>query len=118
MPSIALIIKHTTQPGKRDDVRRVWERYMAQAIAANPGHIAYFYCYGDADPDAIYAFQEYASAEASQAFLKTDSYSDYLQDVEPLLHGPPEVTTLTVMWSKLPVLPTEVAGDVDVHEGR
>jgi quinol monooxygenase YgiN len=100
MASFALIIKHTTQPGRRDDVRKVLEKHMAPAVAANPGHTAYFYCLDNADPNAIYAFQQYASFEASQAFLKTASYAAYLKDVEPLLSGPPEVKALTPVWSK------------------
>jgi quinol monooxygenase YgiN len=100
MTSLALIIKHKTQPGKRDEVRQVWERHMAPAVSANPGHLAYFYCFDNADPDAIVAFQRYASAEAAGDFLKTDSYAAYLQEVEPLLSGPPQVTALTPMWSK------------------
>lgn len=100
MTSFALIIKHKTQPGKRDEVRKVWETHMAPAISANPGHIAYFYCFDTSDLDSIYAFQQYASAEASQDFLKTESYAAYLKEVEPLLSGPPQVTALTPMWSK------------------
>lgn len=100
MTSFALIIKHKTRPGKREEVRRVWERHMAPAISANPGHTAYFYCFDDNDPDSIYAFQQYASAEASREFLKTDSYAAYLKDVEPLLAGPAQVTALTPIWSK------------------
>ena len=100
MASFALIVKHKTQPGKRDEVRKVWERHMASAISANPGHTAYFYCFDNADPDSIYAFQEYASEEASHGFVKTNSYAAYLKGVEPLLSGPPQVTALTPMWSK------------------
>lgn len=100
MTSLALIIKHKTQPGKRDEVRKVWERHMAPAVSANSGHLAYFYCFDNADPDAILAFQQYVSAEAAGEFLKTDDYAAYLQEVEPLLAGPPHVTTLTPMWSK------------------
>jgi quinol monooxygenase YgiN len=100
MTSLALIIKPKTQPGKRDEVRKVWERHMAPAVSANPGHIAYFYCFDNADPDAIVAFQQYVSAEAAGEFLKTDSYAAYLQEVEPLLSGPPQVTALTPVWSK------------------
>ena len=100
MTSVALIVKHRTQPGKRDEVRAVWERHMAPAIAANPGHTAYFYCFDNADPDSIYAFQQCTNAEEAAAFLKTDAYAAYLNDVEPLLSGPPEVTPLTTTWSK------------------
>ena len=100
MTSFALIVKHRTQPGKRDEVRAVWERHMAPAIAVNPGHSAYFYCFDNADPDSISAFQQYTNAEEAAAFLKTDAYAAYLNEVEPLLSGPPEVTPLTTTWSK------------------
>jgi quinol monooxygenase YgiN len=100
MAQTALFVRHKTLPGKRDQVRSVWERHMAPAIAANPGHTAYFYCFDDADPDAICAFQQYASAQAARDFLQTPSYAAYLKDVEPLLSGPPQVTTLTPVWSK------------------
>ena len=101
MTTFALIIKHKTQPGKRDEVRKIWEKHMAPAIASNPDHIVYFYCYDNADHDSICAFQQYSSVEASQDFLKTSTYAAYLKDVEPLLAEPPQVTDLTNMWSKV-----------------
>ncbi|KRA39252.1 MULTISPECIES: putative quinol monooxygenase [unclassified Nocardioides] len=103
MTQLALIIRHQTQPGRRDDVQKVWEAHMAPAVADNPGHVAYFYCFDNTDPDAISAFQVYDSAESSQRFLETDAYAAYLRAVEPLLSGPPQVTALTPMWAKGPV---------------
>ena len=100
MTQLALIIKHKTQPGKRDEIRSVWERHMAPTVSSNPGHVAYFYCFDNADPDAISAFQVYESSEASQEFLTTDGYAAYLKDVESLLSGPPEVVALTPIWTK------------------
>ncbi len=89
MTPFALIIKHRMQPGKRDAVRKVWEKHMAPAITAHPGHTAYFYCIDNNDPDSIYAFQQYLCMEASQELLQTRSYAAYLKEVEPLLAGPP-----------------------------
>lgn len=100
MNSFALIVRHRTQPGKRDQVRRLWEKHMAPAISAHPDHTAYFYCFDNVDSDSIAAFQQYANEEASQAFLKTDSYAAYLKDVQPLLSAPPQVTALKPVWSK------------------
>ncbi len=100
MSSIALIVKHKTQPGKREEVRKVWEKHMAPAIAANPGHTAYFYCFDNSDSDSITAFQQYSSVEASQDFLKTSSYAAYLDEVDSFLCEPPQVTALTPVWSK------------------
>lgn len=100
MKPYALSIKHKALPGKRDEVWKVWEKHMAPAIAANPGHTDYFYCFDNADPDSIHAFQQYRSQEASQEFLKTESYAAYLKESEPLLAGPPHVTVLIPKWSK------------------
>lgn len=100
MPQLALFIRHKTLPGRREEVAAVWERHMPPAIAANAGHLAYFYCFANSDPDSICAFQQYASADAAEAFLKTTAYQAYLREVEPLLSGPPEVTALTPQWSK------------------
>ena len=100
MSNLALIIKHKTQPGKRDEVRKVWEKHMAPAVSGNPGHTSYFYCFDNSDVDSISAFQVYESTEASQEFLKTESYLAYLKEVEPLLSGPPQVTALTPVWIK------------------
>lgn len=96
----ALIIKHKTLPGKRAEVHAVWLRHMAPAVQENPEHLAYFYCFDDADPDTICAFQQYSTAEAATAFLSTQRYAAYLGEVEPLLSGPPQVTRLTPKWTK------------------
>jgi len=69
--------------------------------SSNPGHTAYFYCFNNADPDSMCAFQQYSSVEASQEFLQTSSRAAYLKEVEPLLVGPPQVTALTTLWSKV-----------------
>lgn len=100
MNQLALIIRHQTRPGLRDDVRKVWEAHMAPAVNANPGHLAYFYCFDEADPDSISAFQVYDSIESSRQFLETDAYAGYLRAVEPLLSGPPQVSPLTPVWAK------------------
>lgn len=100
MTQLAVTIRHQTLPGRRDDVRQVWEAHMAPAISSNPGHLAYYYCFDNNDPDAVVAFQVYDSVESSQAFLQTDAYAAYLAEVEPLLTGPPQVTALSPVFVK------------------
>jgi quinol monooxygenase YgiN len=80
MTTLALIIKHKTQPGKREEVRKVWEKHLAPAIAFNRGHTDYFYCFDNTDPNSICAFQLYSSVEASQDLLNTSSYAAYLKE--------------------------------------
>jgi quinol monooxygenase YgiN len=99
MSQQAVFIRHRTKPGQRAAVQKVWQRNMQPAIAANPGHIAYSYCFG-ADPDVICAFQQYRDADAARAFLQTPAYAAYLKEVEPLLLGEPEIDILDIQWSK------------------
>jgi len=100
MSTVALFIKHTAIPGQRDAVMRVWERHMRPAIARNEAHEAYYYCYSESDPDAIYVYQQYSDKSAAEAFLKLPHYATYLREVELLLAGPPEVAAATPMWTK------------------
>ena len=46
------------------------------------------------------AFQVYGSVEAANAFLKSQSYRDYEQEVARLLEGPPTVEVLQPQWIK------------------
>ncbi len=100
MSKVALFIKHKSLPGKRDQVRSVWERHMQPRIARNKAHEAYFYCYDDNDADSIWVYQQYSDRESSQAFLETPGYADYLKEVEPLLVGTPEIAAATPVWVK------------------
>ena len=100
MSKVALFIKHKSLPGKRDEVRRVWERHMQPQIAQNKAHQAYFYCYDDNDPDSICVYQQYSDHESSQAFLKNPSYAVYLKESRLLLAGEPEITAATPVWIK------------------
>lgn len=100
MQPVALLVTHRTQPGQRDAVRAVWQQHMPPAVADNPGHLAYHYCFDTADQDAIHAFQQYRSAEDAAAFLQTSAYQAYQRDVTPLLAGPPVITQLTPIWTK------------------
>lgn len=100
MAPTALFITHRARRGQRAAVHAVWQKHMAPAITSNPGHDAYVYCLDASDPDVICAFQQYRSPEAAAAFLETEAYRAYEQEVAPLLVGPPEVKRLTPVWVK------------------
>lgn len=100
MPKTALFITHHIKPGQRDAVRAVWDKHMAPAITANPGHEFYVYCLDPSVPDTICAFQQYRTPEDAAAFVTTDAYRAYESEVAGLLVGPPEVKRLIPVWSK------------------
>jgi len=97
---VAVLVTHRTRAGQRAAVRAVWEKHMAPAVTANPGHLAYTYCFDDADPDVICAFQIYRDVDEATAFQHTCAYAAYEAAVAPLLTGAPSVQRLTPVWAK------------------
>jgi quinol monooxygenase YgiN len=96
----AVFITHRVRSGARDAVKAVWLAHMAPAVAANDGHIAYYYCYDAQDGDILRVFQLYRDAAAAAEFLTIPAYQAYLAEVEPLLLGPPEVHAALPQWQK------------------
>jgi len=100
--AIALFIRHQALPGKRDEVRQVWEKFVKPRANANPAHQAYFYCYDESDADVIMVYQQYPDATSASEFMKGSWYSDYLNEVGQFIAMPPHVTTAKVIWAKGP----------------
>lgn len=100
MSKTALFIRHQAQPGKRDDVRRVWEKFIKPRAEANPDHEAYFFCYDNADADVICVFQLYKSQAAMEDFLKGEWYAEYLREVGEFVATPPQITPADLIWAK------------------
>ncbi len=100
MGNRALFIRHTAKPGRRDDLRRVWEKYVRDYVAGSDRQPAYFYCYDDSDPDAIVVFQLHADADSGDEFMRQPWYGDYQRETAELLAKPSEFRTATPQWVK------------------
>jgi quinol monooxygenase YgiN len=66
----AFYVRHKARPGKRDDLRKVWEKYARDYIATAAVQLAYFYCTDDKDPDVIVAFQLCTDRAGVDDFVK------------------------------------------------
>lgn len=93
-------MRHRTKPGRRDDFRRVWEKYVQPRAAANPGHLAYYFCFDAADPDVVCVFQLYASEEAMKDFLAGSWYAEYPAEVTALVAEAPQLNPASLVWRK------------------
>ena len=71
MSQVALFIRHKANPGRREEVQAIWEKWVKPRAAANPDHLQYYFCFDDEDPDSICVFQLFADAEAPRACSKT-----------------------------------------------
>ncbi len=96
----ALFVTHRAKPGRRDDMLAVWDQYLRPLAEANPDHLAYFYCFDDADADVVRVFQLYRSESAARQFLEQPEYADYLNHVLPLVAEPPQLESATTIWTK------------------
>ena len=56
MSKTALFVKATTRPGKRDELRRLWEKYLKPHIETNIEGEFCLYCYGANDENTICMF--------------------------------------------------------------
>jgi hypothetical protein len=50
MNRIATYVRHKAKPGRRDDVRRIWEKYARDYVAGGNDTLSYYYCYATMTP--------------------------------------------------------------------
>jgi quinol monooxygenase YgiN len=77
-----------TKRGKRDELRKVWEKHARGYIGAADVHLAYFYCYDDNDPDTIVAFQLCTDKSGLEDFTKQPWFQAYEAETAALVAGP------------------------------
>ncbi len=100
MSKVALIVKTKTQPGKREAVRQLYEEILGPRAQANAAQELVIWCADDADSDTFYLFEVYQDRDSQQENGQAPWFFEYLQKVQPLLAGMPEVMTGTPEWAK------------------
>ncbi|RJE86539.1 putative quinol monooxygenase [Paracoccus onubensis] len=100
MSTKALYIRHRAQPGKREKVKQIWEKYARAYIESADGQIAYIYGFDDTDPNAIVAYQLFTGEAATDDFVKQPWFKAYEAETAALLVGPSEFRTITPQWIK------------------
>ncbi|HMO13345.1 MAG TPA: antibiotic biosynthesis monooxygenase [Pirellulaceae bacterium] len=96
----ALFVRHRALPGKREEVRRIWEKFVRPRAEANSAHLEYYFCFDDGDPDVVCVFQLYTDADAAEDFRNGAWYSDYLAEVATVVAAPPQLTAASLVWAK------------------
>lgn len=100
MSTRALYIRHKALPGKRDDVKRIWEKYARPYIEGASAQSAYFYGFDESDPDAIVAYQTFEADAGTTDFTRQPWYEDYERETSALLAAPSEFRTVALQWIK------------------
>ena len=100
MNPVALYVRHQAKPGMREQMRAVWEKHVKPRAAVNPGHLEYFFCHDDTDPDVVMVFQLYRDQAALDGFLAGDWYPAYLAEVAKVVAEPPRIVPAALVWRK------------------
>jgi len=100
MAKLALFVKVKAQPGKRDEVKRLWEKYVKPHSETQESLDVSCYCYANENPDTICLFELISDPSAFETVMKSDWFSSYQQSLKSLIQGPPEIITATPMWIK------------------
>jgi quinol monooxygenase YgiN len=101
MDQVVMIIRTRTQPGKRDEVYRLFEAQLAPRAQANEAQELVVWCADENDPDTFYLIEIYRDRAAQAANSQAPWFFEYLGAVQPLLAGMPEVMSATPRWVKV-----------------
>ena len=100
MGNLAMVIKSTAQPGKRQELFDLYQELMAPRAEDNDAQEVVVWSADQHDPDAFYLFEIYRDAGALGANAAAPWFADYMAKAGPLLAGEPEVAMATPLWSK------------------
>jgi quinol monooxygenase YgiN len=100
MSKTALILTVHTQPGKRDELRALWDEQLRPRAEHNQAQELYLYCDDAADPDAIHIVEVYGDPDAIERNATAPWSAHYMRDSAPLIAGAPAMVTARPVWTK------------------
>lgn len=90
MPDTIVFMKLRVKPGKREEVKRLWEKYPITNARNNEKQKNYFLCYVDGDENTICVFEVFSEGYVQPNVTQTDWFKAFSKEMEPLVAGPPE----------------------------
>ena len=100
MAKLSIIIKGRARPGKRDEVRTLFEKHLAPRAVANAAQEVVVWSADNGEPDTFYLYEIYGDPTAMEANASAPWFAEYISAVAPLLATQPELMTATPMWMK------------------
>jgi quinol monooxygenase YgiN len=100
MARLATFIKIKTLPGKREQVKQIWDKIVRPRVEGEDVVEHSFFCYEIEDDDTICLFEFFKDPSVFEAAMKSDWFLNYMEQLKPLLSGPPERNMTTPVWAK------------------
>lgn len=100
MAELAIFLTVRTKPGKREELKALWEQQLKQRAAQNEMQSNYIYAFDSHDENVIRITEVYETMAAFQANSQAEWFSAYMHEAMPLLDGEPEFHMATPQWVK------------------
>lgn len=100
MPQVTLSVKIKCRPGKRDDVKALWEERVKPHAIENNNLFFSCYSFANEDPDTIILFEVLDDAAVLTSLYQEEWFKAYLGAMTPLLAEPPQIFTGSPVWTK------------------
>ena len=100
MTAMTLSVTIKCQPGKRNEVKAIWESMTRPHAESNDKVQFSCYSFANEDADTIILFEVLSDSEVLTTLYQEEWFKKYLAAMSPLLAGPPEIVTGTPVWIK------------------
>lgn len=100
MAELALFLTVRTKPGKRDELKALWEQHLKQRAAGNEAQTHYVYAYDMQDENIIRITEVYSTMAAFEDNSQKEWFAAYMQEAMPLIEGQPEFHMALPQWVK------------------
>ena len=100
MRKTALILSVRTKPGKRDELRALWDEHLRPRAEANAAQELYLYCFDTEDRDVIHMVEVYGDPAEIERNAEAPWFAQYVRAAAPLIDGPPQMVTAAPQWAK------------------
>lgn len=101
MRKTAILIDITTKPGRRSDLRRLWDQHLRGRVEASAAQELYLVIEDEADPDVLHFVEIYNDEQEMQRNASAPWFSDYMAAASELLARTPSVRQGEPVWAKI-----------------
>lgn len=100
MNNFGILVLFHAKPGRRDDIKQVWETYVKDHAASSTDLLCSMYNYGLEDENLIILYEIMKDNLVLARAFEESWFQDYLLALKPYLEKPPENIVFTNLWSK------------------
>jgi len=100
MQKTTLILTVRTKPGKREELRALWDRHLRPRAEENAAQELYLYCHDAEDPDTTHIIEVYGDGDAMRRNAAAPWFAEYMRASAPLLAGGPAMARAEPVWAK------------------